>query len=140
MKIKLLDDHAKAPTKAHDTDSGYDFYALEDVVVKADGVTKVATGVALQLPPHIWMKIEAKSGRAIKNNLGVTAGVIDNEYRGPIVLAVVNYGSDFQMIKRGEKVAQGVLMPLVICGSEVVKEFDGDTERGENGFGSTGLT
>jgi dUTP pyrophosphatase len=139
LKIKLLNSHAKAPTKAHESDSGYDFYASEDVVVHPEGVTKVPTGVALQLPPNVWMKIEAKSGLATKQHIGVTAGIIDNEYRGEIIIAMVNYSKEFQMLKRGQKVAQGVLMPLVMATSEIVEEFDGETTRGEKGFGSSGL-
>jgi dUTP pyrophosphatase len=139
MQFKLLHENAKVPTKAHSTDSGYDFYALEDVAILPEGVTKVKTGVALSLPEKVWMKIEAKSGLATRQNLGVTAGIIDNEYRGEIVIAMVNYGREFQTLKRGQKVAQGVLMPLVETEKdEVVTEFSDETDRGEKGFGSSG--
>ena len=144
LKIKRLDPDAKLPTKAHPTDSGFDLYALIDTVIPVGGVTTVRTGIAIQLPPGVWMNIRAKSGLAVKHNLGVTAGVIDNAYRGEYLVAIVNYGNTEYKFKKGDKVAQAILTPLLMPRDpnaqeiQEVTEFDMPSDRGEDGFGSSG--
>jgi dUTP pyrophosphatase len=145
LKVKRLHEDAKLPTKAHPSDAGFDLYALEDTVVSVDGVTAVKTGIAIEMPPGIWIKIFAKSGLAVKQNLGVTAGVIDNAYRGEYIVAMVNYGTEPYTFKKGDKIAQMVVMPHLVPKlpegeQEVqeVEEFTAETDRGDKGFGSSG--
>jgi dUTP pyrophosphatase len=146
LKVKRLRDDAQVPTKAHITDAGFDLYASEDTVIEVDGVTAVHTGIAIEMPPGIWIKIFAKSGLAVKHNLGVTAGVIDNAYRGEYIVAMVNYGTEPYEVKKGDKIAQMVVMPHLMPKGlsegeteiTVVEEFSLPTDRGEDGFGSSG--
>lgn len=138
LQFKKTQDDAKLPSKAHPNDSGYDLYALERTTVSVDGVTTIRTGICMGIPNGVWVKIEAKSGLATKKNLGVTAGIIDQGYRGEVMVAMVNYGSETHVFEKGDKVAQAVLYPLIPMETEEIKKFSTETQRGENGFGSSG--
>ena len=152
IKIKL-DDGAYMPTRAHDTDAGLDLYAREDKVVPAGGSAVFDTGVHIQmhrlklefedgygggttitLPVGGFLK--SKSGLNVKYNI-TSEGVIDMGYTGSIVVKLYNHGTEDYHVKRGDKISQLVIVPVLTPSLEVVQELD-KTERGENGFGSTG--
>jgi dUTP pyrophosphatase len=145
LKVKRLSDYATIPTKAHESDAGFDLYASEETVIQVNGVTVVHTGIAIEMPQGIWIKIFSKSGLAVKQDLGVEAGVIDNAYRGEYLVAMVNYGTEPYTFQKGDKIAQMVVMPHLLPklpeGVEEITEvedFSIDTDRGEDGFGSSG--
>ena len=135
MKIKL--DGARMPVKAHDTDAGYDLFARDTKVVPARGSEVFDTGVHIELPAGTVGMLKSKSGLNVKH--GITSeGVIDVGYTGSIVAKLYNHSNEDYIVRVGDKITQLVILPLVDVGElEVVDEFE-ETERGDNGFGSSG--
>lgn len=131
----------KIPTKAHKTDVGYDLYSNENTVVRPGETVKVKTGVCVGFPIGYWGKIFDRSSVGSKGLL-VNAGVIDPSYRGEIIVCLTNLsnGSDDDtfIINKGDKIAQMVLMDNIHFDIVEVDKLE-TTERGEKGFGSSGV-
>ena len=139
IKIKKLNADATIPTRSHATDAGLDLYASEDVSV-ARG-TMIPTGIAVDIPPGFEAQVRPRSGLSVRSSLRVTLGTIDSGFVGEInvIADSINViGSTMYHVKKGDKIAQLVLSPIETPEVEVVDEFDSESERGENGFGSTG--
>ena len=139
IKIKKLNADATIPTRSHATDAGLDLYASEDVSVSRG--TMIPTGIAVDIPPGFEAQVRPRSGLSIKSSLRVTLGTIDSGFVGEInvIADSINViGSTMYHVKKGDKIAQLVLSPIETPEVEVVDEFDSESERGENGFGSTG--
>lgn len=146
MKIKL-DDGASMPVRAHSSDAGYDLFAKEDFAVPkttysyAEGVvvgTAVHdTGVHLAIPEGYVGFIKSKSGLNVKHGL-ISEGVIDAGYVGSIVVKLYNLGESNHFFRKGDKITQIVILPIHTPELELVDELE-DTERGINGFGSSGV-
>jgi dUTP pyrophosphatase len=152
MKI-MLDEGAIMPTRAHPYDAGLDLYAPKDVWVGRseaevygydgcyrghvrNGYAIIDTGVHVEIPEGCVGFIKSKSGLNVKH--GLTAeGVIDAHYTGSIVVKLYNHTSEPYMFKAGDKIAQLVILPCVLPPLELVDSL-GKTDRGANGFGSTG--
>lgn len=135
MKIKL-DDFAVMPERAHDVDAGLDLKAPHAFIIPPRGSEVVDTGVHVELPPGTVGMLKSKSGLNVKFNI-TSEGVIDEGYTGSIVAKLYNHGDFPVTIERGQKITQLVILPVIIPEVEVVKELT-ETERGANGFGSTG--
>lgn len=135
MKIKL-EPWAICPTRAHETDAGLDLYAAEDQKVPAYGSAIFDTGVHVQLPPFTDGLIVSKSGLNFKRDI-VSDGLIDIPYRGSIQVKLYNQGQRNYTVKRGDKISQLVVVDIHLPTLQIVDELD-ETDRGENGFGSTG--
>lgn len=136
-KIKvMLDDGAFMPTRAHSADAGLDLYATEDAVIFRDGSATFDTGVHIAIPEGYVGFLKSKSGLNINSGLQ-SAGVIDSGYTGSIRVKLYNHGHEMVHIKRGQKISQLVILPIVTPELQVVEEFE-QTERGNNGFGSSG--
>lgn len=135
MKFKvMLDEGAKMPTKAHGTDGGFDLYAPKDFVVRCGGSATVDTGVHINIEKGYVGMIKSKSSL---NMRGITCeGVVDAGYVGSIV---VRLHSDQETIhfEKGQKIAQIVFLPIPEVELELTDSFE-ETERGSNGFGSSG--
>lgn len=137
MKVKKLSLLAKLPQRAHPTDSGADLFALERTVLPARAITKVHTGIAVELPENtsgiIWGKssVESKGIKAM-------AGLVDAPYRGELIVCMYNLNEQDFVFEAGQKVAQLVVLPTLYPAFEEVSELT-DTSRGEGGFGSTGV-
>ena len=155
--FKKLHQDAIIPSYAHEGDSGFDLYSIEDAKVEPGKIAMLDTGLAVQLPTSkqipiddlymltltFEMQIRPKSGRAAKEGLIIvnTPGTIDSIYRGAIKVIMTTLGRKPIFINKGEKIAQGVIVP-VLCSPEVrIVETTELTEtlRGEGGFGSTGV-
>lgn len=135
MKIKL-DPWAIMPTRAHDTDAGLDLYAPFGEYIPAEGSAIFNTGVHVQLPPNTAGMLKSKSGLNVHHDI-TSEGVIDVGYTGAIVVKLYNHGEIPYFVKKGDKISQLVIVPVVIPPLEIVDELE-DTERGDGGFGSTG--
>lgn len=137
MKVKKLSPLATLPQRAHPTDSGADLFALERTVLPARAITKVHTGIAVELPENtsgiIWGKssVESKGIKAM-------AGLVDAPYRGELIVCMYNLNEQDFVFEAGQKVAQLVVLPTLYPAFEEVSELT-DTSRGEGGFGSTGV-
>jgi dUTP pyrophosphatase len=133
---------AQAPVRGSEQAAGWDLYAdiSGDYISLYPGeVRKISTGIAIALPKGTFGAVFARSGLATKKGLAPAnkVGVIDSDYRGPVIVAIRNESSDVQTIEHGERIAQLVVIPyLPVTFNEV--DSIGTTARGENGFGSTG--
>lgn len=118
MKIKL-DSDAIMPTRAHDTDAGLDLYATQPKKIPARGSAIFDTGVHVELPSNTAGFIKSKSGT------------------GSICVKLYNHGDKPYQIERGDKISQLVVVKIETPTLELVDELE-ETDRGNNGFGSTG--
>lgn len=135
--VMKLDYKATIPTRAHDDDLGFDLYALDDVMLYQNAVTKVNTGIAIQFPAGYGGLVRDRSSFVTRTGAFVVAGVIDPQYTGEVIIAFRNPTYDTIEIQSGQKIAQLILIQSVPCGIEVVASID-KTQRGSGGFGSTG--
>jgi dUTP pyrophosphatase len=155
FNIKRLTDTAILPTKAYDGDLGYDLYADEDVILTPLNTVKISTGIAVQFPQGWGGFIKDRSSMAIKKTI-TTGGVIDCTYTGELSVImtslvrpkyqITHYNTltipafdaeQFIEIKKGDKIAQLVPIPVTNWKITEVEEFDKIGERGERGFGSS---
>ena len=136
MRIKL-DKNAFMPKKAHETDAGYDLFSPVDATIHPRSSVTIDTGVHIELPAGTAGMLKSKSGLNVK--YGITSeGVIDVGYTGSIVAKLYNNSDDRYIIHAGDKITQLVIVPLADVGAlEVVEELS-ESERGNNGFGSSG--
>ena len=137
MTIKvMLDPGAIMPHRAHSADGGYDLFSREDAVIYQNGSGIFDTGVHIAIPKNFCGLLVSKSGLDHRDNLQST-GLIDSDYVGSICVKLYNHGSKAVEIKKGQKISQLVLLPIITPELVLVDCLE-DTERGANGFGSTG--
>lgn len=147
MRIKL-DNGAKMPTRAHETDAGLDIYSRETKTIRARSSETFDTGVHIELPmihlntgffPERFKTVGfLKSKSGLNVNHGITSeGVIDVGYTGSIVAKLYNNSDEDYTVNAGDKITQLVILPIFTPELELVDSL-GDTERGDNGFGSSG--
>lgn len=132
----MLDDGAYMPTRGHKTDAGLDLRTPKAVTVPAYGSVTVDTGVHVALPHGCAGLLVSKSGLNVKRGITST-GLIDEGYTGSIVVKLYNHGGEDSAFEAGDKVSQLVVLPVACEPLEQVSAFKA-TERGDNGFGSTG--
>ncbi len=142
LKIKKLKESAVIPKRATQGSAGMDLYACiaEPVTVKPHECVKIPTGIAVALPSCDYGAfIFARSGLSVNHGLAPAncVGVIDSDYRGEIIVGLVNQFNEPYTIQPGERVAQLVIMPVSTMPVLECYELD-DTQRGAGGFGSTG--
>lgn len=137
MKIKLLDKECK-PFRAHPTDSGLDLRARIEIplVIYPRDIETIPVGIAIELHPGYEGQIRPRSGLS-KQGVIAAFGTVDNGYRGEIKVTLINTSARAVEIQPYERIAQLVVAPVTIPDVEYVDELS-DTERGENGHGSTG--
>lgn len=136
MKVKL-DKGAYMPTRAHKTDAGLDLYSPINTTIYPDDSVCVDTGVHMEIPEGYVGDIKSKSGLMVNEDI-VTDGTVDCGYTGSIRVKLFNHGMTEVRIVKGQKIAQIVIKKIITPELELVDEL-GETERGDNGFGSTGL-
>lgn len=132
----MLDNGACMPSRGHKTDAGLDLRTPNAVTVPAYGSAIVDTGVHVELPNGCAGLLVSKSGLNVKHDITST-GLIDEGYMGSIVVKLYNNGPDDYELEAGDKITQLVVIPVVCEPLEQVSAFL-PSERGDNGFGSTG--
>lgn len=132
----MLDDGAYMPSRGHKTDAGLDLRTPKAVTVPAYGSVTVDTGVHVELPYGCAGLLVSKSGLNVRHDITST-GLIDEGYTGSIVVKLYNHGGEDYAFEAGDKISQLVVIPVVCEPLEQVSCFV-QTERGGNGFGSTG--
>lgn len=137
LKVKLLHPDAKVPTRANPTDAGLDLYSVEQWDIRPGGRFQIPTRIAISIPEGYVGRILPRSGLAVRSGIGVLAGVVDSSYRGEIIVVLINHSITPFTVYPGDRIAQLVIQKIELWTPEVVDELD-DTERGENGFGSSG--
>lgn len=136
MRI-MLDDGAYPPLRAHATDAGLDLRTPHKVTIPSHGSATINTGVHIALPEGYYGKLESKSGLNVKNDVVCMGGTIDESYRGSIVAKLYNLSEKDYTFEPGDKVVQLVIQPYIAPALILVNELD-ETDRGSNGFGSSG--
>ena len=137
LKINvMLDEGAKMPTKAHKTDAGFDLYTVNSFTVKPKQAFTIDTGVHMEIPKGYVGFLKSKSGLNVK--YGVRGeGVIDCGYTGSIVVKLYNDSNIPREFKDGEKIIQIVILPIPEVELCMVSSLS-ETDRADNGFGSSG--
>jgi deoxyuridine 5'-triphosphate nucleotidohydrolase len=139
VQFKLLTPTAVLPSKGSSLAAGFDLSADINTVVPARGRALVSTGVATSGIPGSYGRVAPRSGLALKRGIAVGAGVIDRDYSGNIGVVLFNHSDEDFPIKAGERIAQLVFTKIEEdVEAEQVEELE-STERGANGFGSTGV-
>lgn len=136
MKMKLLTESAKLPTRGDEGAAGFDMYASADICISPWSRALIPTGVAMQIPPSHYGRIAPRSSMAVKG-YDIGAGVIDSSYRGEIKVLLINSTDKEVKITTHDRVAQIIFEQCFVfdlCVSESLE----DSSRGSNGFGSTG--
>ena len=135
MRIKL-DKGAYMPTRAHATDAGLDLYSPVAVIIPPRSAVTIDTGVHVELESGTVGMVKSRSGLNV--NCGILSeGVIDVGYTGSIHVKLYNHSDEAYEVKKGDKISQLVILPIKILPLEVVDSLE-DTDRGSNGFGSSG--
>jgi len=135
--IKKLEESAVIPTRATDTDAGYDLYSTSDGTIPARGRKVVGTGVAIAIPPPYYGRVAPRSGLAVKKGIDVLAGVIDAGYRGEVGVVLQNLSDEDYLFEKGDRVAQLILEQSNSIAWVELDELE-DSTRSDGGFGSTG--
>jgi len=133
-----LDEGAVMPQRAHKQDAGLDLFSREDRAILDGDSAVFDTGVHIELPPGTFGQLFSKSGLNVNYNIVSCGGTIDEGYTGSIHVKLYNLGKKPYMIRKGQKICQLVIMPCLRPDLEIVEKLE-DTERGEKGFGSSGL-
>lgn len=138
MKIEFwLDPHGTKPVKAHSTDAGFDFYATSTFDLLPQGQKTVLSGVHMNIPAGYAGLIKSRSGMAFQEGIICDTGVIDAGYTGEIGILIYNRSRHKVTIKRGQRIAQMVIVKIPEVELEETVSV-AQTERGQNGFGSSG--
>lgn len=141
ISVKRLRAGAKLPTYGSAGAAGADLYACleENVVIRPGETAFVPTGIAMEVPEGCAGLVYARSGLACKQGLAPAnkVGVVDSDYRGEILVALHNHGSQERVIENGDRIAQMLITPVLTPGYAEVEELTG-TARSIGGFGSTG--
>ena len=146
MVIKTkVGEHGSLPVRQHETDGGADLYAakfegcgeLNKAILQPFGKLIVDTDVSMEIPKGYIGDIRPRSGLFFKKGI-ICAGTIDSDYRGNIKVCLRNLTDEPVTVLYGERIAQLCIVPVELCEFCKVDELS-DTDRGENGFGSTGV-
>ena len=139
LEVQKIDESAKLPSYAYTGDAGLDIYSAEEVLIPAGEVRAVRTGIKVAIPHTYFGLMKGKTGLALNSRLCTVAEVVDPNYRGEIHVILLNFGKKPYLVRKLQKIAQLVLVSKndVIIQEEV--EGLDTTERGERGFGSSGL-
>ena len=149
MKVDVtLAPGATLPKYATPGAAALDLYALDNVTMGVDTPTLIDTGVTVAIPLGFYGQIQGRSGLAFKENVSVHPGVIDSDYRGRVKVLMTKHSTQSGVIqiedttpfeiKKGDRIAQMLILPVAKVELEQVETLD-TTERGEGGFGSTGV-
>lgn len=141
VKFVKTDPEASTPEYAHPGDAGCDLESRIDLVLEPGGRALVPTGIAVSIPEGHAGFVQPRSGLANKHGISIvnTPGLIDSHYRGEIKVILVNLDTESSFsIRRGDKICQLVFQRVERADFEQVDELD-RTQRGEGGFGSTGV-
>ena len=139
IKIKRIE-NGKLPDYKTEGSAGADCYARlkKEIVIKAGESETIPLGFAVEIPAEYEMQIRGRSGLARKNNIDCFPGTIDSDYRGEVCAILINKGAVDFTVKPFDRIAQAVVAPVIKAEWYLVNQLS-ETERGEKGFGSTGV-
>jgi len=137
IKIKKFSSDAIIPKRAHTGDSGLDLYSCEKVTLQPGETKSISTGIGMSVYCGYEIQVRPRSGVS-KRGILIHFGTVDSSYKGPIHIIVTNLKKDPHTVDKGDRIAQAVIAPIFNGSCEIVDDL-GESTRGENGFGSTGL-
>ena len=141
INIKKLDEQAMLPTRGSEQAAGWDLYSnnKEAVTINAHATVMIGTGLSMAIPDGYFGAIYARSGLATKQGLRPAncVGVVDSDYRGELIVSLHNDTNEAKVVNPHERIAQLVVMPYLEVSFTEQERLD-ETQRGDNGFGSTG--
>ena len=137
IKIKKLNPEAILPKYAREGDAGLDLYSCEETILKPGERKMISAGIAMELSEGYVALIWDRSGNASKG-IKTMGGVVDYTYRGEFKIIMLNTSNENFEIKKGQRIAQLLIQPIVTAEVQEVKELS-ETERGAGAFGSTGI-
>lgn len=143
LGVELVHEDAKVPSYAYPSDSGFDLRSTIEINIPPFGRALIPTGIKLSIPEEYEIQVRPKSGLALNQGLTVlnTPGTVDSGYVGEIKVIVFNTNNETVTVSKGMKIAQAVLCPVMngrFVSLEPVEKVE-EKERGDNGFGSTGI-
>jgi len=138
IKFKKLNQDATIPSYAHEFDAGMDFFSTENKTLNPGERHLFKTGLSMELDKGFALIIKDKSGLALKNGITTLAGVIEHTYRGEIGIILLNTSNAPVAFEKGNKIAQGLIIPIATAKIIEKNQTLTKTSRGESGFGSTG--
>ncbi len=139
LKIKKLNPEALIPSYQTSLAAGFDLHSIEDYILKPMERKLIKTGLAFEIEKGYEVQIRPRSGLAYKHGITVlnSPGTVDADYRGEIMVLLINLGNEIFEIKKGDRIAQAVVASVIQAEFEEVSELSA-TKRGKGGFGSTG--
>ena len=139
VKVKILNPDAIVPKYQTEEAAGFDLHSIEEKTIKAGERDVIKTGLAVALPKGYELQVRPRSGLALKNGITVlnTPGTVDSDYRGELMVILLNTSNEDFAVKKGDRIAQAIIKEILQADFAVVDELD-STERGTGGFGSTG--
>jgi dUTP pyrophosphatase len=138
LECRLLHPDAVIPTKKRFTDVGYDVSSIADYTLESYSTLSVDTGIALSAPPGFYYTVDGRSSLWSKGILPFR-GIIDATYTGPLIVGLFNMTPKPYHIKKGDRIAQLILSPIIHLDIATVEEFSNRyNQRGAAGFGSSG--
>lgn len=141
MRLQFFKTNPKGiiPSYAHEGDSGMDISATDSWTIPPHEFRKIGTGIGAVIPKGHEIQVRPRSGMSAKHGVVCSFGTVDEQYRGEIGVTLYNHGDQAYLVKCGDRVAQLVLVPVIRAEiEEVDRAVVGETDRGTNGFGSTG--
>lgn len=138
LKFVRLTEHARAPTRGSAHAAGLDLYSAHDYQVPAGGRCLCLTDLQVSIPEGCYGRVAPRSGLAVKHGIDVGAGVVDADYRGNLGVLLFNLSDVDFKVARGDRIAQLVCERIAYPDPVECESLD-KTERGEGGFGSTGM-
>jgi dUTP pyrophosphatase len=138
LNFLKLSRNAESPEYALDSDAGFDLKSIENVSIFPFDQKKVSTGIAIEVPEGYVGIVRDRAGIVQKMNVHTVAGTFDSGFRGEVSIMLVNMNDKTVEIEKGMRIAQIILVPIVKAKIVEVKKLS-QTERGERGFGSTGM-
>lgn len=140
VKVKKIHPDAVIPQYKTSGSAGFDLYAIEDVEIQPGETKQIRTGLIFEIPEGYEIQIRPRSGMSLKTPLRISnaPGTIDSDYRGEVMIIAENTSIVPFSVEKGTRIAQGVLQKVPQAEFIEVERVS-ETERGEGGFGSTGI-
>lgn len=139
LPFRRLDERAILPTRGTPFSAGLDLYSIDRVIVPVNARRTIRTGWSLMIADGWYGRIAPRSGMAVRHGIATLAGVVDQDYRGELLVCLINHGDDAYTISPGDRIAQLIIERCATVHAFEVEEDLPATVRGAGGFGSTGM-
>lgn len=140
IRIEQVDKELPLPRFATKGSVAVDLHSAETFTLNPGEFRKVSTGIKVAVPEGYEGQVRPRSGLAARNGISIvnTPGTLDSDYRGILYVILINHGFDYFHVKKGDRIAQLMVNKVELFDWEVTEKLD-ETERGEGGFGHTGV-